>query len=136
MKKTGPNFFNDNPEGAIIVALDSRNAGLLFGAVELRGGDEVWMEYEMGLSSECDMVSLYRTTSDTPPLEYRTIGRKVEIVTPPDRLLIFWNHGSRTLFVDGKPLPPGKIAAFAPEEGVPWLLRFANWLPNWRQWHS
>lgn len=38
METARENFFRDNPEGAVVAALDSREEGLLFGAVELRAG--------------------------------------------------------------------------------------------------
>ena len=123
-------FFRNNPEGAVIVALDSRKDGLLFGAVELRAGDELWLDYEMEFGSNGDMVSLYRGAEDAAALEYRARGRRVDILTPPDRLLILWNRGRRSLAVDGEPLSPEELLASAPEGAAPWLLRFASWLPG------
>ena len=123
-------FFRDNPEGALIVALDSREDGLLFGAVELRAGQESWLDYEMEFGSDEDTVSLYRGAEDTAVFEYRARGRLVDTMTLPDRLLVLWNRGLRALAVDGKPLPPGEVFASAPEGKTPWLLRFANWLPG------
>lgn len=123
-------FFGDNPEGALIVALDSREDDLLFGAVELRAGQESWLDYEMEFGSDGDTVSLYRGAEDAAVLEYRTRGRRVDILTPPDRLLILWNRGQRALAVDGEPLSPGEVLASAPESVTPWLLRFAGWLPG------
>lgn len=123
-------FFRDNPEGAVIVALDSQEDGLLSGAVELRGGEESWLDYEMESSMDGDTVSLYRGTEDTPVLEYCAKGRRADVVTPPDRLLILWNRGRRALAVDGEPLSPEEICTSAPVGVIPWLLRFAGWLPK------
>lgn len=123
-------FFRSNPEGAIIVALDSREDGLLFGAVELRGGEQHWLDYELESTPDSDMGSLYRQTEDTPLLEYRAKGRRVDTLVIPDRLLMFWNCGCQALAVDGEPLSPGELSASVPEGVTPWLLRFADWLPR------
>lgn len=123
-------FFTDNPEGALIAALDSRKDGLLFGAVELRCGDHLWLDCELDSAPSGTTVSLFREAEDAPVFAYRAKGRRVDIVTPPDRLLILWNRGRRALAVDGEPLSPGEVYACAPEGAVPWLLRFANWLPG------
>lgn len=124
------NVYKDSPEGAVIVALDSREDGFLLGAVELRSGEETWLEYELELTPEDDMVSLYRGGDDKPVLVYCVKGRRVEVVTHPDRMLIFWNRGRRALAVDGKALFPGELSASAPRGTTPWLLRFASWLPE------
>lgn len=132
METKKQSFFQNNPEGAVIVALDDQKDGFLFGAVELRNGEELWLDYELGFGREGSIVSLFRGTEDTPELEYRARGRRVEAVAPPERLLVFWNHGRRSLAVDGKPLSPGEITAFAPQGAAPWLIRFASWLPKWK----
>lgn len=62
-------IFQNNPERAIIVALDSWKDGLLFGAVELRDGEENWLDYKLEPGPDGDVVSLYRETEDTPLLE-------------------------------------------------------------------
>ena len=123
-------FFRENPEGVIIVALDSRRDGFLFGAVELRWGEEAWLDYGLEFGSEDDMVSLYRCADDTPMLEYRVKERRVDTVTRPDRLLVLWNHGEQTLSVDGDPLSPDEIFTSVPQGITPWLFRFADWLPK------
>ena len=123
-------FFGDNPEGALIVALDSREDGLLFGAVELWAGQESWLDYEMEFGSDGDTVSLYRGAENAAVLEYYARGRRVDTMTLPDRLLVLWNRGHRALAIDGEPLSPGEVLASAPEGATPWLLRFANWLPG------
>lgn len=123
-------FFVRDSEGAIIVALDSREDGLLFGAAELRDGEEAWLNYELESGPNGGMVSLYRDTDDIPVVEYHARGQRVDIVTAPDRLLILWNHGRRALAVDGEPLLPGEMTASTPQGATPWLLRFAGWLPG------
>lgn len=123
-------FFINGPEGAVIVALDNQQDGLLFGAAELRDGGEAWLDYEFGSDPDGDMVSLYREAADVPVVEYHARGRRVDIVTSPDRLLIVWNHGRRALAVDGEPLSPGEMTASVPQGATPWLLRFADWLPG------
>ena len=131
METKAQSFFRNNPEGAVIVALDSREDGLLFGAAELQSGKETWLEYELEFSRDGCVVSLFRGGNDTPALEYCTRGRRLDTVTPSDRLLVLWNRGRRALAVDGEPLSPGEITAFAPQGAVPWLIRFASWLPEW-----
>lgn len=126
-------FFKSNPEGAVIIALDSREDGLLFGAVELRGGEETWLDYELEFSGGGDSVSLYRGAEDLPVVEYHVRGRRVDTITHPDRLLILWNHGRRALAVDGEPLSPRELLTSTPEGMTPWLLRFAGWLPGQRE---
>lgn len=123
-------FFKSNPEGAVIIALDSHQDGLLFGAVELRGGKETWLDYELERGLDSDTVSLYRETEDSPVLEYCAQGRRVDLITHPNRLLILWNRGRRALAVDGEPLSPGDLSASAPMGVTPWLLRLASWLPG------
>lgn len=132
MEGTTASFFIRNPEGAVIVALDCQRDGLLFGAVELRDGAVRWLDYELEFSQGGSMVSLFRGAEDTPALEYLVRGRRVDTVTPPDRLLILWNRSPYALAVDGDLLPPGEIAACAPQGITPWLLRFASWLPKWK----
>ena len=131
METARENFFRDNPEGAIIVALVCRKDVLLFGAAELLVGEESWLDYELVSGPDGGMVSLYRETDDVPVVEYHARGRRVDIVTAPDRLLILWNHGRRALAVDGEPLSPGEITSSVPQNAAPWLLRFAAWLPDW-----
>lgn len=131
MEGTTADFFISNPEGAVIVALDSQEDGLLSGAAQLWNGEEIWLEYELEFSPDGDIVSLFREAEDTPALEYRVRGRRVDTVTPPDRLLILWNRGKRALAVDGDSLSPGEITAAAPQGVTPWLLRFASWLLEW-----
>ena len=126
-------FFRNNPEGAVIVALDSREDGLLFGAAELRSGEESWLDFALESGPDGDMVSLYRETEDTPLLEYCAKSRRVDVTVHPDRLLILWNRGRRALAVDGEPLSPGELLNSAPEGITPWLLRFASWLPGQRE---
>lgn len=128
METKEQDVFRSGREGAVIVALDERKDGLLFGAVELRNGEELWLDYELELSPEGGAVSLFRGAEDVPVLEYHASGRRLDTVSPPDRMLIFWNHGRRALAADGEPLAPGEIAAFAPQGATPWLLRFAGWL--------
>lgn len=123
-------FFKINPEGAVIIALDSREDALLFGAVELRGGEEAWLDFELEPGPDGDIVSLYRGTEDLPMLEYCARGRRVDLITHTDRLLILWNHGRQALAVDGEPLSSGELSASAPKSVTPWLLRFARWLPR------
>lgn len=130
MKTKDWNFFKSNPEGAIIMALDSREADLLFGAVELHSGEETWLEYEAEFNLDGDVVSLYQETADTPVLEYSANGRRMDLITEPDRLLILWNRGRRTVTMDGRILPPGEITASVPLNVTPWFLRFASWLPK------
>lgn len=130
MKTSERDFFRNNPEGAVIVALDSRKDGLLFGAVELRGGRESWLEFELESSPDGDAVSLYRGVEDSPALEYFARGRRVDVTTHPNRLLIFWNRGRQALAVDGEPLSPGELFSSAPEGATPWLLRIAGWPPG------
>lgn len=130
MRTEETRFFRDNPEGAVIVALDDQEDGLLCGAVELRGGEESWLDYEMEFWPDGDAVSLYRGAEDTPVLEYHAKGRRVDVVTQPDRLLILWNRGRCALAVDGEPLSPKEIHISAPAGVTPWLLRFAGWLPK------
>lgn len=129
MKKKDWSFLR-NPEGAVIVALDSREDGLLLGAVELRGGEESWLDYEMESDREGGIVSLYRGGEDEPVLEYHARDRRAEVMTPPGRPLILWNHGRRALAVDGDPLSPGEVSGSIPAGTIPWLLRFASWLPG------
>lgn len=131
METKGRDFFRRNPEGAIIVALDDRKDGLLFGAVELRNGEEMWLDYELGFSQRGSMVSLFRGVDDMPAIEYQASARRLDTITPPGRLLVFWNHGRCSLSVDGAPLSPGEVTASAPREVTPWLIRFPNWLPKW-----
>lgn len=131
MGREKQDFFRSNPEGAIIVALDDRKDGLLFGAAELRNGQEMWLDYELEFSQDGSAVSLFRGAEDTPAVEYCVRGRRVDTVTPPDRLLILWNHGQRSLAVGGEPLSPGAMTASAPQGATPWLLRFAGWLSAW-----
>lgn len=131
MEMNEQDFFRSNPEGAIIVALDDQEDGLLFGAVELRNGEENWLEYELEFESDGETVSLYRGAEDTPTLEYHAGRRRVDTVTLPGRLLVFWNHGRHSLAVDGDPLSPGELTACAPQGAAPWLIRFASWLPEW-----
>ena len=104
------------------MALDSQRDGLLFGAAELRDGGEAWLDYELGSDPDGDMVSLYREAADVPVVEYHARGRRVDIVTSPDRLLIVWNHGRRA--------SPGEMTASVPQGATPWLLRLADWLPG------
>lgn len=130
METKEQDFFKNNPEGAIIVALDSQKDGLLFGAVELRNGEEMWLDYELEFNRHGSMVMLFRDPEDTPVLEYHASGRRVDTVTSPGRLLVFWNRGRRSLAVDGDPLSPGEITASAPRAVTPWLLRFPGWLPK------
>lgn len=131
MEENATDFFASNPEGAVFVALDSREEGALFGTVELRKGEEVWLDYELEPSLTGDMVSLFRGAEDTPALKYCVRGRRVDTVAPPERLLVYWNRGRRTLAVDGEPLLPGEITASAPQGVTPWLLRFAGWMLAW-----
>lgn len=133
MEANEQKFFKSNPEGAVIIALDSREDGLLFGAVELQGGEETWLDYELELAPDGDAVSLYRGAEDSPVLEYRARGRRVDMITHPDRLLILWNRGWRALAVDGEPLSQGELSASVPEGVTPWLLRLASWLPGCRE---
>lgn len=128
--KNYQDFFRDNPEGAVIIALDSREDGLLFGAIELRGGEETWLDYELERGPDGSLVSLYRGAEDSPVLEYCARGRRVDVMTHPDRLLFLWNRGRRALAVDGEPLSQGELYASAPKDMTPWLLRFASWLPG------
>lgn len=130
MKTGEQEFFTSNPEGAVIIALDSREDALLFGAVELRGGEEAWLDFELEPGPDGDIVSLYRGTEDLPMLEYCARGRRVDLITHPDRLLVLWNHGRQALAVDGESLSPGELSASVPEGVTPWLLRFARWLPR------
>lgn len=130
METNEQKFFRNNPEGAVIAALDSREDALLFGAVELRDGEETWLNYELESGPDGDLVSLYRETEDTPLLEYHVRGRRTGLIMHPDRLLILWNHGRQALTVDGELLSPGEVSASAPEDATPWLLRFADWLPG------
>lgn len=132
MEAKKQDFFRNNPEGAIIVALDNRKDELLFGAVELRNSEEMRLDYELEFSRDGSIVSLFQQTEDAPKLEYHAKGRQVDTVTPPDRLLIFWNCGRRTLTVDGESLSPGEITAYIPQGVIPWLLRFPNWLQKWK----
>lgn len=131
METREQDFFRSNPEGSVIVALDDREDGLLFGAVELRGGEELWLDYELEFSQDSCVVSLFRGAADVPVLEYHAGGRHLDTMTPPNRLLVFWNHGRRALAVDGEPLSQGKITASAPEKVTPWLLQFPSWLQKW-----
>lgn len=131
MEQKTLDFFRKNPEGAVIVALDDQRDGFLFGAVELRDGEETWLDYELECTLSADFVFLYRQTEDMPALVYRAGGRRVDVVAPPDRMLILWNRGRRALAVDGDPLSPGEVSASVPKGAIPWLLRFAHWLP-WR----
>lgn len=131
MKAENWDFLKADPEGAAVVALDDREDGLLFGAVELRGGEEIWLDYELEFNPDDSVVSLYREAEDTPVLIYRARKRRVDIEIPPDRLLIFWNRGRRALAVGGEPLSPDEAFAEVPEDKTPWLLRFASWLPWW-----
>lgn len=133
METKEQDFFRRNPEGTIIVALDDRKDGLLFGAVELRNGEEMWLDYELEFSQDGSMAALFQGGEDTPALEYHARGRRLDTITPPDRLLVFWNHGQRSLSVDGEPLSPGEITASAPREAAPWLIRFPNWLLEWER---
>lgn len=130
MKTDEQKFFKSNPEGAVIIALDSREDALLFGAVELRGGEDAWLDFELEPGPDGDIVSLYRGAEDLPMLEYCARGRQVDLITHPDQLLVLWNHGRRALAVDGDPLSPGELSASAPVGVTPWLLRFARWLPS------
>ena len=109
METKEQDVFRSGREGAVIVALDERKD-------------------ELELSPEGGAVSLFRGAEDVPVLEYHASGRRLDTVSPPDRMLIFWNHGRRALAADGEPLAPGEIAAFAPQGATPWLLRFAGWL--------
>lgn len=129
MKAENWDFLKADPEGAVVVALDDREDGLLFGAVELRHAEELWLNYELEFGVDDHAVSLYREAEDTPVLAYRARKRRVDVEIPPDRLLIFWNRGRRALAVDGEPLSPGEIFASAPEGRISWLLQFAGWLP-------
>lgn len=70
METKEQNFFRSNPERSVIVALDDREDGLLFGAVELRGGEELWLDYELEFSQDSCVVSLFRGAEDVPVLEY------------------------------------------------------------------
>ena len=132
MKKKNPDFYKINPEGAVIVALDSQENGLLFGAVERRSGEETWLDYELEFTLDGDIVSLYREAEDLPMLVYQTKGRRVDVIAPPDRLLVLWNRGRCALAVDGDPLFPGEVSASAPKGYIPWLFRVASWLPELR----
>lgn len=123
-------FFKSNPEGAVMIALDSREDGVLFGGVELRSGWELWLDYELESGGDGNTVSLYRGAEDQPVVEYHVQGRRVDLITHPDRLLVLWNPGRQALAVDGEPLSPGELSASAPEGVTPWLLRFARWLPE------
>ena len=131
METKEQDFFRNNPEGSVVVALDDREDGLLFGAVELRNGEENWLEYALEVELDGETVSLYRGAEDTPTLEYHAGRRRLYTMTPPDRLLVFWNYGRRALVVDGEPLPQGEITASAPEKVTPWLLQFPSWLQKW-----
>lgn len=126
-------FFKSNPEGVVIIALDSRKDGLLFGAVELRDGEGIWLDFELESGPGGNMVSLYRGAEDLPVLEYCARGRRTDMITHPDRLLLLWNRSRQALAVDGEPLSPGELSASAPEGVTPWLLRFASWLPGQRE---
>lgn len=128
MKEKEQAFFRDNPEGAIAVTVDSREDGLLLGAVEARGGAETWLDYEMDFDPEGETVSLYRPEENMPLVKYRVSGRRVDLFTEPNRLLILWNIGRRALAVDGWPLDPGSAFTRAPEGVTPWLLRLAPWI--------
>lgn len=129
-------FFKSNPEGTVIIALDSRRNGLLFGGVELRSGRELWLDYELESGGDGDMVSLYRGAEELPVVEYHVRRRRVNMITHPDRLLILWNRGRQALAVDGEPMSPGELLGSAPEGITPWLLRFASWLPGRRETDS
>ena len=124
-------FFRVNPEGAVIIALDSCADGLLFGAVELQSGEETWLDYESKFDLDSSMVSFYRKSEGSPVLMYCVKGRQTGIITHPNRLLILWNRSRRELSVDGEPLSHGELSASAPEGITPWLFRLANWLPRW-----
>lgn len=130
MEASEQEFFKRNPEGTVIVALDRRKDGLLFGGVELRSGEESWLDFELESGPDGDTVSLYRETEDTPLLEYCAKGRRVDVTVHPNRLLILWNRGRRALAVDGEPLSPGELFTSVPEGVTPWLLWFARWLPG------
>ena len=133
MEKETRNDIPDTPEGAVIVALDSREEGFLFGAVELRNGEERWLEYELEPDQEGDAVSLYREEEYEPMMEYRARGRRLDTLAGPGRLLLLWNRGKRALTVDGEPLDPGNLTASAPKGVTPWLLRLAPWLLERKQ---
>lgn len=130
MKAEHWDYAKAGPEGVAVVALDGREEGLLFGAVELRGGEEVWLDYELEFDLDGTAVSLYRAAEDIPVLTYCARGRRADIEVPPDRPLVLWNRGRRALAVDGEPLLPGRIFVHVPEGCTPWLLRFADWLPG------
>ena len=136
MEKEALVFFKVNPEGAVIVALDDQKDGLLFGAVELQGGTETWLDYELEFTLDNDTVSLYRQAEDTPVLIYHVRKRQVDVVAPPDRMLILWNRSRRALAVDGDSLSPGEVFASVPEGTTPWMLRFACWLPRGEEDHK
>lgn len=119
------------PEGAVIVALEEGMEGLLYGAVELRGGEKHWLDYELADTPGGDvLVSLFREGEDASLFVYLAGARRADTETPSDRLLILWNRGQRALASDGEPLSPGELSASAPEGAVPWMLRFAGWLLN------
>lgn len=123
-------FFRTSPEGAVVLALDGRRDGLLFGAVELRDGGEAWLDYELEPAPGGVACSLYRGAGEIPALAYWAGGRRAEIVSPPRRTLIVWNRGPWALSVDGEPLSPGEVSASTPAGAAPWMLRFAGWLPR------
>lgn len=133
METSEQEFFKRTPEGAVIIALDSRRDGLLFGGGELRDGRKLWLDYELESGGDGDTVSLYRGAEDQPVVECYVRGRRVDMITHPDRLLILWNHGRRALAVDGEPLSPGDLLTSVPEGVTPWLLRLADWLPGQRE---
>jgi len=122
-------FVKSAPEGAVFVALDSRKEGALFDAVRLQGGRELWLTWDLEFTMEADTALIYCDHGGLSGLVYGVRGARVELEALPDLLTVFWNRGRQTLFLDERPLPPGRIQGYVPVDTVPWIIRFADWLP-------
>ena len=129
MEQTRWDFIRTAPEGAVFVALDGQEEGLLSGAVQMQGGDQFGMGYEIQYSHDGEEVSLYDLNDDEPTLVYNSVGYLAELQIAPDLLTVFWNRGKTPLLFDGIVLRPGGITGYFPEDTPVWLMQYAGWLP-------